>query len=207
MTRGRDFRDLIGDDLPAEERARLERVHDLLVAAGPPPELPPSLDEAPEAEVRLATPAWLPRRRLRAALVLAAALTLIAFGAGYLVGDRSDGPGTAAGFDPARTVELRGEGGALAVVRIGDRDENGNRPMLVTVEGLERRPAGGYYTLFMTKEGKPVVTCGTFNVRDKSLTTVRLSIAYDFDDYDGLLLSEYRTSDHKDHPLLRARLS
>ena len=32
-----------GDDLSPEEAARLERVHDLLVAAGPPPELPPHL--------------------------------------------------------------------------------------------------------------------------------------------------------------------
>ena len=32
---GPDFRELVGDDLPAEERARLQRVHDQLVAAGP----------------------------------------------------------------------------------------------------------------------------------------------------------------------------
>ena len=31
--------DLVGSDLDPRERARLERVHDLLIAAGPPPEL------------------------------------------------------------------------------------------------------------------------------------------------------------------------
>ena len=31
-----------GDDLSPEEAARLERVHNLLIEAGPPPELPPA---------------------------------------------------------------------------------------------------------------------------------------------------------------------
>ena len=35
-----NFDDLIGEDVPAWERERLRRAHDLLVAAGPPPELP-----------------------------------------------------------------------------------------------------------------------------------------------------------------------
>ena len=42
-----------GDDLSPEEAARLERVHDLLVAAGPPAELPPHLLEPqPRAAAR-----------------------------------------------------------------------------------------------------------------------------------------------------------
>src|SRR4029453_19469812 len=36
-----DFRDLVGEDLPAEEAQRLERVHEMLVAPAPPPEAPP----------------------------------------------------------------------------------------------------------------------------------------------------------------------
>ena len=41
---GPDFDELVGgDDLPGPERERLQRVHELLVAAGPPPELPPEL--------------------------------------------------------------------------------------------------------------------------------------------------------------------
>ena len=36
-----DLDDLIGTDIEPGERARLERVHELLVAAGPPPELSP----------------------------------------------------------------------------------------------------------------------------------------------------------------------
>ena len=49
------------DDLRAEERARLQRVHELLVAAGPPPELPPRLLQEPDPERRA------PRQRRRPA--------------------------------------------------------------------------------------------------------------------------------------------
>ena len=43
-----DFQDLVGDDLSPDERERLERVHDMLISAGPPPELPPELEEVPD---------------------------------------------------------------------------------------------------------------------------------------------------------------
>ena len=42
-----DFFDLVGDEGTPEELERLRRAHDLLVAAGPPPELSPRLAEAP----------------------------------------------------------------------------------------------------------------------------------------------------------------
>jgi hypothetical protein len=199
---GPDFRELVGDDVTEAERARLRRVHDLLVEAGPPPELTPALEEAPATG---ATVTWLPRRRGGAALVLAASLVLAAFAAGFLIGDRSE-DSTATGFEAQRTVLLGESGSTVAVVRLGKPDENGNHPMLVTVEGLERQPEGEYYSLFMLKDGKPVALCGTFNVGGEEATTVRLTTGYGFDEYDGLMLAEYSDSDHKDHPLLRASL-
>ena len=45
MTREPDFNEFVGEDVPAEERERLRRAHDLLLAAGPMPELPPGLEE------------------------------------------------------------------------------------------------------------------------------------------------------------------
>jgi hypothetical protein len=196
---GPDFRELVGDDLPSEERARLQRVHDQLVAAGAPPELPPSLQDAPVAGGSVS---WLPRRRLGAALVLAAALALAAFASGFLLGKGRDSDASA--FKPERTVVL-GTQGKTAVVRLGEPDDAGNRPMLITVEGLRRLPEGDYYSLFMTRKGKPVATCGTFKVSGTERKDVRFTVAYDFDKYDGLMLAAYWTSDHKDHPLLRAR--
>ena len=62
MTDSPNFRDLVGEDLPDTERARLERVHELLVAAGPPPELPPELVQ-PDLDPREQNLEFLPRRR------------------------------------------------------------------------------------------------------------------------------------------------
>src|SRR5947207_1389298 len=47
MTKAPEFRELVGDEGTPEELERLRRVHELLVAAGPPPELPQSLAHAP----------------------------------------------------------------------------------------------------------------------------------------------------------------
>jgi hypothetical protein len=199
---GPDFRELVGNDLPEEERARLKRAHDLLVAAGPPPDLPPALAEPPVAG---ASVSWLPRRRAGAALVLAATLLLTAFAAGFLLGDRGDSSESRP-FDAERTVVLGKSGSALVVVRLGNADRHGNHPMLVTVEGLERQTGGDYYSLLMLRNGKPVAVCGTFNVAGRGATTIRLTTAYDFEGYDGLMLAEYREADHEDHPLLQTSL-
>jgi hypothetical protein len=44
------FEDLIDrDGLSSDEEARLRHVHDLLVMAGPPPDLPPALERPPSA--------------------------------------------------------------------------------------------------------------------------------------------------------------
>ena len=197
---GPDFRELVGDDLPSEERARLRRVHDQLVAAGAPPELPPALQEPPAAGGSVS---WLPRRRLGAALVLAAALALSAFAAGYLLGNGRDSDASA--FKPVQTVVL-GNQEKTVVVRVGKPDAAGNSQMLLTVEGLPPLREGDYYSLFMTRKGKAVATCGTFNVNSTERKDVRFTVAYDFDKYDGLMLAAYWVSDHKDHPVLRARV-
>src|SRR5207245_1293825 len=60
VTKVPEFDELIGADAPAEERERLRRVHELLVAAGPPAELPPSLETVPEPEPQVTL---LPQRR------------------------------------------------------------------------------------------------------------------------------------------------
>src|SRR3954454_21887801 len=77
-----------GDDLSPDEAARLEQVHDLLVAAGPPPELPPHLRE-PDPELdRRDNVTYLPPRRAGMLLGIAAALALLALLGGYVLGQR-----------------------------------------------------------------------------------------------------------------------
>ena len=203
MSRHPDFRELIGNDLEPAERERLERVHEMLIAAGPPPELPQELADPPRPEGKLVE---LARRRLRTGLVLAAAIVIAAFAAGYLLGARGE-ESTSGSFPAVKTAVLGKSAGRLAVVRIGDIDENGNRPMVVTVDGLDRLSGGDYYTLFMTRNGKPIVTCGTFNVSDDGVTTVRLTSAYDLERFDGLMLSKWSAKEHENTPLLSAKLT
>ncbi|TML17306.1 MAG: hypothetical protein E6G31_01075 [Actinobacteria bacterium] len=204
MSDAPEFRDLVGEDLPPDERARLERVHEMLIEAGPPPELPPELEEPPDGRgaVRELEPTGLPRRRVGAALALAAAIALIAFLGGYLVGYKH----TSNSFESVRTVALRNSQ-AQAVVRFGARDANGNTPMLVKVEGLKKLPARDYYVLYMTKDGKPVVVCGSFNVRGPQSTTLRFPVAYDPSNFDGLELERWDHNDRKAVPVVSAQIS
>ena len=74
-----DFRDIVDTEgLGPDEEARLRRVHDLLVQAGPPPDLPPALERTPEAaEAEIVQFPLLPRRRWMAAALVAAAVAAI----------------------------------------------------------------------------------------------------------------------------------
>ena len=193
MKRTPELRDLVGDEVSPEERARLERVHELLVAAGPPAELPAGLKE-PRATRSEQVSQLLPRRRVGAALALAAAIALVAFLGGYVVGFRHNKPAKTS-FHTAWTVRLHGTArlrNAAAVVQVGPKDGNGNVPMLVTVRGLKKLGHGGYYTLALTKHGRPVVSCGTFRVRSASGLTVPMTVAYDVKAFDGWVVTEYR---------------
>ena len=87
------------------------------------------------------------------------------------------------------------------------RDANGNTPMLLKVEGLNKLPASDYYVLYMTQNGKPVVVCGSFNVRGPRSTTLRFPVAYDPADFDGLQLARWDSTDHKAVPVVSAQLS
>jgi hypothetical protein len=199
-----NFRDLVGEGLPPSEQERLERVHEMLIAAGPPPELPPELEEAPDGRgnVRELEPTGLPRRRIGAALALAAAIALIALVGGYVAGSRH----TNNSFQAVRTVALTNNE-ASATVRFGPRDANGNTPMEVKVEGLKKLPASDYYVLYMTKGSKPVVVCGSFNVRGPQATTLRFPVAYQPDNFDGLELARWDAATREAVPVASAQIS
>jgi hypothetical protein len=176
----RDFDELVGEIEPGE-RERLLRTHELLIAAGPAPELPPSLrfppGVPPPAEVRTLT-----RRRLAAAVAVAATLALAAFGAGFLVGDR------AADFESVRTLSMRGtalEPDAWGSLQLGRKDPSGNWPMLLRVGGLpELKSPRGYYEMLLTRDGKPVAPCGSFRVHGGT-TEVSLNAPYELKRFDG----------------------
>jgi hypothetical protein len=147
------FDDLIDDGLDPAERERLRGVHELLVAAGPPPELTSTLanlaPEPAEAEV-LRFPR---RRRGLAALALAATVAVAAVG-GYLIGDNGQGS-----FKTVRVVSMQGQN-AFASVRVGPSDGNGNWPLEFSVQGLPKLTGDSYYELMLTQNGKPTLPCG-----------------------------------------------
>jgi hypothetical protein len=187
MTDKPDFRELVGNDLGMEERARLENVHDLLVAAGPPPELPPALLE-PAAEPTGHHVVGLPRRRAGALLALAATIALVALVAGYAVGQRGNER-----FSSIGTVKMHGTkaaASASATIAVGERDPSGNWPLKLVVHNLPPLPRRAYYEMFLTKDGKPVASCGTFVSSDKTVT-VRLNVPYNTRRYDGWVVTRH----------------
>ena len=190
MTPSPNFDDLVGNDLTAEERARLERVHQLLIEAGPPPELPPHLETPPLAPKATVIP--IARGRWRTAGLAAAAALLIAFGAGWLFGDRNAAP------DVQRTVAMTGANGAHASLTVLKADAAGNWPMKMTVTGLPALSSGRTYALWLTKKGELESQCGTFTV-GKGTTTVRLNAPYRLKEYSGWVVVVSGT----EKPLLR----
>lgn len=175
MTRPPEFDDLIGTELETDERERLRCVHELLVATGPPPELPPTLRTLPAERPT----ALLPRRRRFALAAIAAGLAAAAFGGGFLVGGRD--------VTPQYVVALAGTQlaqGARGAIEVLPADADGNWPMRVTVSDL----AAGTYELWLTRAGKPVDACGTFAVAG-SKTSISLSVPYKLKSYDGWIVT------------------
>jgi hypothetical protein len=195
VTRAPDFDDLVGKEVPDEERARLLRAHRLLVEAGPPPELSPELDAVPwpeESQVPLLKP-----KQSRPLLLAAAIATAI--GIGFVLG-QSTAPKSSS-MQTVRVVKLAGtqlDSDARGTLELGKADANGNWPMILHARGLQQLPEGGYYDLYLTKGGKPVVLCGTFNVTGNEVI-VHFSAAYDLShfDKDGWVITRQRPENHQ----------
>jgi hypothetical protein len=172
----RELGDLIDfDGLSPEDEARLLRVHERLIAAGPPEELPHLLVDPPPVGgpvVPLAT------RRRRPALLLVAALVAAAcFGAGYLVADNPR-PGAARAVE---LVSLQGTGAqsSFASLRVGSADVSGNWPIQLTVTGLPRLESEyARYVLMLSEHGRPTSLCGIFEVAPSGATTVTFNVPY-----------------------------
>jgi hypothetical protein len=185
MSEPRDLHSLVGEDVGGEELERLRRVHELLLEAGPPPELSPALEAAPRVGRKAGrrTFSWYGNPRFAAAVALAAAVAAAFFGIGFLAGHVSSG------FDSKHTVAMYGTAAApkaSAAIEVGSPDAGGNLPMLVHVDGLPKVPRG-YYELFLTVKGKPRITCGTFNGGES--VSFRLSIPYQLKRYDGWVVT------------------
>jgi hypothetical protein len=172
-----DFGELVGTDLNHEERERLERVHDLLVAAGPPP------DYVAPSPVELR-----PRRRRGAPVAIAAALAVAALALGAALVNGSNGPGV-------RSISLEGTAAATnasASLTVYALDSAGNWPMKLTVDGLS--PASGRpYELWLTRGGKLEALCGSFLTDEHGFASVPMNAPYRFSDFDGWVVVQEGT--------------
>jgi hypothetical protein len=200
MTDRPNFDELAGgDDLSPEEAARLQRVHDLLVEAGPPPELPPHLLQEPDPEGgRHNNVTGLPRRRTGMLLGIAAALTLTAFLGGFIYGARH------APFDEAGSVQMHSTvpaSQASAVIHVGKADSAGNWPLKVDVENLPELPKGQYYEMFLSRGAdQRAASCGTFRVSG-SQDDIRLNAPYSLNTFNGWIVTREKPGSAK-HPVV-----
>jgi hypothetical protein len=174
-----NFEDLVDlTDLSDEDEGRLRRVHQMLVAAGPPADLPIDLS-TPTAVgggevVSLAQ--HRSRRRPVAALLIAATVAVACFGGGYLLATQASGKSA---IDVVRVVPMQGvQQNSFASLSVGASDQNGNWPIQLTVNGLPQLQDKESYYLMVWQNGKPVSFCGAFEVADHGSTTVTFNVAY-----------------------------
>jgi hypothetical protein len=197
MTREPDFEELFGDADTAE-RERLRRVHDLLVTAGPPPELTPQMEAGPTLAMTMGGPARRRIKRRTALLAAAVIVLLLAFLAGYITGNSHTVTG--------HVLSLRGTAlapSAKASLRIEDVDAAGNWPMELAAVGLPKLSQKGYYEVFLVRKGKAFAPCGAFVVKDGKVgVTVRLNAPYRLHEGDSWVVTRQQPGDRGTGPVV-----
>jgi hypothetical protein len=173
------FEDLVDlSGLSGDDESKLRRVHDMLVAAGPPADLPVELSKpvpVGSGEV-VSLEDHRSRRRPVAALLIAATVAVACFGGGYLLATQASGKSA---IDVVRVVPMQGvQQNSFASLSVGASDRSGNWPIQLTVNGLPQLQDKGSYYLMVWQNGKPVSFCGAFEVANHGPTTVRFNVAY-----------------------------
>jgi hypothetical protein len=183
MSERPDFHELLGGDVSPEERADLERIDSLLRAAGPPPaEIPSSLTRRVEQIGARPLRTW---RRTALALAFAATLAAIFFGIGRWT--EADEVAYRAAIPMQATA---GNPRAEGLIKVGEKDAQGNWKLRLEVKGLPPLSGDRYYVLWLARDGKYAATCGSFNA--KGDTVVDMTASYRLSDYDAWVVSEAR---------------
>ena len=173
-----DFDELVGNDLSPTERERLEQVHQLLIAAGPPPD--PTSNVVP-----------LPARKTHGRLIaLVAALAIAAFALGAALVDGSSPRSVDFTESMHGTSAAPDATASLAVFEV---DAAGNWPMEIDIRGLPPTSSGRPYQLWLTRDGKRDALCGGFLTDDNGRASVPMNAPYRFDDGIGWMIVEEGT--------------
>jgi hypothetical protein len=120
------------------------------------------------------------------------AVAALAFGAGTRVGGD--------GFDERAAIPMQATEsatGASAVIRVGAPDASGNRPLRLEVRGLKPLPRGGYYSLWLAKDGEYGATCGSFRIGEGE-TEAEWTVSYPLDEYDMWVVTAYFPDEPRD---------
>ena len=196
MTRPPNFDELVDADLDPAERERLRRVHDLLVTAGPPPELTPEFEAGPTLAMTLGRSTRRRVQRRTALLAAAVVVLLLAFLGGYIAGNSGDN-----GLASGQLLKLKGTKSApaaLASLRLQPVDGSGNWPMRLSVRGLPKLPPKGYYEVFLVRNGEIYAPCGSFVVRSADSTvSVQLNAPYHLRHGDSWVVTKHLPGERK----------
>ena len=180
MNRRPTFDDLVDDETTGAERERLRGVHDLLLQAGPPPELPPELEAGPNLQMTISRKRK--RAKGRAMMLLAAALVgVLVFIGGYAIGNGKGGGRSSS--RPVTTINLKGTAAAPnseASLEVW-HPKDGNWPMTLSVIGLSTLPPQRYYEVYIVRGGKILGSCGVFRVQQtRNPVVVTLNAPYPY---------------------------
>ena len=175
-----DFDEIVGTEGSPEELAELRQVHNLLLSAEPPAELPARRRKA------LRRRPVLVRTWAAAAFGFAAVLASLTAGLaiGQAFGHESEGHQAF-----SRTMHGIGTAAAAsAVIKVGSQDASGNRTLRMAVHSLPSL-RHGYYTLYLTEKGQPLVPCGVFRTGTTGNANVSMNAPADLAEYDGWIVS------------------
>jgi hypothetical protein len=176
-----------GDDLDEREREQLLAAHEALLEAGPLPELPPNLANAPRMD--RGEVVKLPNTRRRATILIAAAIALVAFALGAVTNGKDSGA-----FAAAWSYRMHGTANApqaKALLEGSAKDASGNWTMRLTTTGLPQLQGIQYYEVWLTKNGKPVAQCGSFVV-GSGTTVATFAEPYHVKAFDGWVVTLWR---------------
>jgi hypothetical protein len=164
-----DFDELIGAEPEGAERARLRNVHELLVEAGPPPELTPDIKAGPTLAMTLSRSRRISRRRRSIVLpAVAAALVVALIGIGFSI----HSPGN-------QHASIHMKGTSFAPAASGTIDilsTKAVKPRLkLRVKGLPVRSEP--YVVYLVRNDHRVASCGTFTVANASRELTRVLVS------------------------------
>jgi hypothetical protein len=174
VNRNPSLDELIGAEEAGAERERLQRAHEMLLEAGPPPELSDTLESGPTLGMTMGKQK---RTRPRALLLLAAALLLaVVFFGGYTLGGNGGGSHVRPTVLRQTLLGTSFAPQAQGALEVWNSTDGHNWPMTLTVVGLPQLAPHSYYEVYLFRHGRLGGSCGLFRVGSSMQSPVRVTL-------------------------------